>query len=151
MEKNCMYKKILVPLDGSGFAEMALRHARAIAECFDSEVIMVRVMVSPFTLVSPEMVLAGDEEQMQLLRQHAELYLKGRKGEVCQEGIKCRAIVLEGPIARTIVDFAESEGVDIIVMSTHGRSGLDRWVFGSVAEKVIRAASCPVLLIPAKE
>jgi nucleotide-binding universal stress UspA family protein len=146
-----MYEKILVPLDGSGFAEMALRHARAIAECFGSEVIMVRVVVSPFALVSPDMVLAGSEEQLQAMRTQAELYLKGRKGEVCQEGIKCRAMVLEGPVARTIVDFAESEGVDLIVMSTHGRSGLDRWVFGSVAEKVIRAASCPVFLVPSKK
>ncbi len=146
-----MYGKILVPLDGSGFAEMALRHAKSIAECFGSEIIMVRVVVSPFTLVSPEMVLAGGEEQMDTIREQAELYLKGRRGEVCQEGIKCRAMVLEGPVARTIVDFAEREGVDLIVMSTHGRSGLDRWVFGSVAEKVLRAAPCPVFLIPARE
>ncbi len=146
-----MYKKILVPLDGSGFAEVALRHALGIAQCFGSEITMVRVVVSPFTLVSPDMVLAGSEQQMEALKEQADLYLKGRKGEVCQEGVKCRTMVLEGPVAQTIVDFAESEGVDLIVMSTHGRSGLDRWVFGSVAEKVLRAAPCPVFLIPAKK
>ena len=142
-----MYKHILVPLDGSGFAEVALRHALTLSQCFDSKVTLVRVVVSPFTLVSPDMVLAGAEQQMSSLKEQAELYLNGIKGEICKEGVNCSSIVLEGPVASSIVDYAEKEGIDLIVMTTHGRSGLDRWVFGSVAEKVLRAAPCPVLLI----
>jgi nucleotide-binding universal stress UspA family protein len=64
--------------------------------------------------------------------------------------LKCRYLVLEGFVPEAILKAAETEAVDLIVMSTHGRSGLSRWVYGSVAAKVLQAAPCPIFLVRAK-
>ncbi len=140
-----MYRKILVPLDGSSFAETALAHARALAQCTGAEIYLVRVAVQPiYEYAAPEPVL------YQALREDTEAeaakYLERVAADLTAEGFKVTAESCTGPVAETILDYAQEIRADLIVMSTHGRSGLARWFIGSVADKVVRAAILPVLL-----
>lgn len=146
-----MYARILVPLDGSKLAEAALRHALPLAQQFKSEVILLRVVVSPYAIVAPDLVLAGTDPDLHELTAHAERYLKDLAEPLIQQGMTVRTVVSEGPVAEVILDHAQSLAVGLITMSTHGRGGVSRWVYGSVAERVLQAAPCPVLLIRAKE
>ncbi|MFN2165877.1 MAG: universal stress protein [Anaerolineae bacterium] len=146
-----MYKRILVPLDGSALAEAALPHAATLASRFDAEVILLRVVVSPYAIVAPDLVLAGYDPDLQALTNEATQYL-GRKSQgLAEQGIRLKEVLCEGPVAEAILDHAVSLDVDLIVMSTHGRGGVLRWVYGSVADRVLQGATCPVLLIRVRE
>lgn len=144
-----MYKKILVPLDGSEIAKKALDQAEKLAKAFESEIVLFQVV--PFMPIygSPELVtpLIIDEKQKEL----AEKYLSDLAEDLKLKGFKVRAIVRTGQqVAAEIIDFAKEEGVDLMVMCTHGRSGISRWVLGSIALKVLTRAETPILLIRSK-
>jgi nucleotide-binding universal stress UspA family protein len=144
-----MYKKILVPLDGSELAKGALDQAEKLAKTFDAEIILFQVV--PFMPIygSPELVtpLIVDEKQ----RESAEKYLLNLAGDMKKRGFKVTSMVRTGQqVAAEIIDFAKESGADLIVMCTHGRSGITRWVLGSVAHKVITRAETPILLIHLK-
>ena len=144
-----MYKKILVPLDGSELAERALLEAEQLARMFGSEIILFEVV--PFMPIygSPELVtpLIVDEKQ----RESVEAYLAKLAGELKQKGFNVSTMVKTGQqVALEIIDFAKERGVDLIAMCTHGRSGITRWVLGSVTLKVLTRAENPILLIRAK-
>ena len=145
-----MYKKILVPLDGSELSKKALDHAEKLAKSFDAEIILIQVV--PFMPIygSPELVtpLIIDEKQKEV----AERDLTNLAEEMKKRGHKVTATVRTGQqVAVEIIDFAKESGVDLIVMSTHGRSGFTRWVLGSVAHKVLTRAETPILLIHLKK
>lgn len=146
-----MYRRLLVPLDGSALAEKALAHAQELARLFGSELILLRVVVSPYTLVAPDLILAGADPDLPALRANAEAYLRSVASRLEGQGVTVRTVVCDGPVAETILDQAQAQDADLIVMSTHGRSGVRRWVYGSVAERVLQGAACPVLLIRAAE
>ncbi len=143
-----MFKKILVPLDGSTLAEKVLSHVKPLARGFGSEVILFHVLRIPAISASPNATIIEDEE---LAEQDAQRYLERVENHLEEEGISARPVIVKGKAAESIVDYAELERVDLIAMSTHGRSGLGRWVFGSVAERVLQGAHCPILLIHARE
>ena len=145
-----MYRKILVPLDGSKFSEKALVEAEKVAKCFGSELVLFQVV--PFMPIygSPELVtpLIIDEKQ----KEAAEQYLFNLCEELKKKDFKVSAMVKTGQqVAVEIIDFAKENGVDLIVMSTHGRSGISRWVLGSVTLKVLTRAGTPILLLRSKE
>ncbi|MCA9916503.1 MAG: universal stress protein [Anaerolineales bacterium] len=150
-----MFKHILVPLDGSHLAEAALPSALALASNFQSELSLVWVLQPPHLI----MTAANGSVYAQLLtemrnqsEQDAHSYLQAHKGSLQQQGFTVHTQVAEGEnIADTLLEVASALDVDTIVMSTHGRGGISRWVFGSVADKVLRYANVPVLLIRAKE
>jgi nucleotide-binding universal stress UspA family protein len=165
-EERKMYGKILVPLDGSALAELALFHAEALAQRFESEILLVKVCppvsapIEFYTFGEEIMAeddnrdladasLAGSTPQRQA-EKIAEDYLTSLQEKLHVKNIKSCCFVLSGSIPEAILDIAETEKVDLIVMSTHGRSGLSRWVYGSVAAKILQAASCPIFLIRAK-
>jgi nucleotide-binding universal stress UspA family protein len=144
-----MYKKILVPLDGSEFAEKALDEAEKLAKSFDSEIILLQVV--PFLPIygSPELVtpLIIDEKQ----KESAERYLINLSEELKKRGFKVTSAVRTGhQVPAEIIDFSKESGVDLIVMSTSGRSGISRWVLGSVTHKVVTRAETPILLLRSK-
>jgi len=144
-----MYKKILVPLDGSELAKKALDEAEKLANCFGAEIVLFEVV--PFMPIygSPELVtpLIVDEKQ----KEAAEKYLVNLSEELKKKGFKATAVVRTGQqVAVEIIDFAKESGVNLIVMCTHGRSGISRWVLGSVALKVLTRAETPILLIRSK-
>ncbi len=140
-----MYRKILVPLDGSAFAEAALAHARTLAECTGAEIVLLRVTVQPvYEYAAPEPVF--NRAVYEDTEAEASRYVQRIAAELSAEGFKVSAESCTGPVAETILDYAQEIRADLIVMSTHGRSGLARWFIGSIADKVVRAATLPVLL-----
>lgn len=143
------HKKILIPLDGSALASEAIRHAQALADSTQAELILVRVV--PDTASLPQ-VLDGSrnfvqiEEREQMLIDEATRWLDGVASDLRLRHPVSTVVLVGSPAAR-IIDYARDHAVDLIVMSTHGRGGLARWVYGSVADKVLQAAPCPVYLV----
>jgi universal stress protein A len=142
------FKKILCPTDFSDPAEKALKAAAGLALDYSSELLVVNV-VEPIPTIS-----AADTFPLNYLRQYlseAETASKKRLKElvtkVVPAKIKVRPLVLTGQAAIQIVDLADKKEVDLIVIATQGQTGLKRLVFGSVAEKVIKLTSRPVLII----
>jgi nucleotide-binding universal stress UspA family protein len=151
-----MYKKIMVPLDGSELAECVLPHLEAVARgCQIATIVIVRV-VDPD--LPPASFIAGGEfglykADWDQLRRHreseAENYLKELQSRLNYSWVKVQSRVLVGKVAETLADYATSNGVDLILIASHGRSGISRWVLGSVADRLLRAACVPVLMIRA--
>ena len=144
-----MYKKILVPLDGSELARKALDEAEKLGKAFDSEIVLFQVVHFMPIYGSPELVapLIVDERQ----KESAERYLLGLAGDLEKRGFRVSVVVKTGQqVALEIIEFANESRVDLIVMSTHGRSGITRWVLGSTALKVLTRAETPILLLRPK-
>jgi nucleotide-binding universal stress UspA family protein len=146
-----MYKRILVALDGSELAECSLEHARALAQgCDVTEVIVFRAIEPLSTQTISALAEAGEDSLRKAVEQNeqdAQDYVLKVQNNLKTRGIAPRAVTVKGPAADEILSYAEKNDVDLIVMSTHGRSGLSRFFFGSVAEKVSRHSRVPVLLI----
>lgn len=141
-----MYSKLLVPLDGSTLAEKAVSHAGMLAKIAGSEIILVRAVVNPLTRL-PESGIPDEAAFLESLLEEARRYLSAVADGLIAEGLHARTVVREGEPEDIIIDVAQDEDVDMIVMGTHGRSGISLLVMGSVAMKVIHATSRPVLLI----
>jgi nucleotide-binding universal stress UspA family protein len=150
-----MYKRILVPLDGSNLAECALPYAEELARGQGSEeVILVSVTerVRGYRAIED----AGQQLGQRLIpeatgrkERQAQRYLARVAKAMEAKGIRVRTDVLLGNPAEEIAIYAKDPGCDIIVMSSHGRSGPSRWAYGSVADKVFRASCVPVLMVRA--
>ena len=143
-----MYQKILVPLDGSEFSESIIEHVKAVAAgCSVPDVIL-------FTAIEPLRLqdYPVDDKWLQKLQKEgmatAKSYLASVAEKLKMAGISAQPVVVEDMPAEAIMDYATKNRVDLIIMSTHGRSGVSRWVFGSVADKVIRSSTIPVLAAP---
>jgi nucleotide-binding universal stress UspA family protein len=145
-----MYKRALVPLDGSSVAESIIPFILDIAGPLDMEVVLLRV-VEPI----PPMVLEGSRhievEDVEARQTDAEEYLAPIVVELQNKGVRVESRVRRGNPIDQIVAAAREMGADLIAMSTHGRGGLGRLVFGSVAQAVLRRADMPVLLMRATE
>ena len=146
-----MFKRILIPLDGSALAEKALPSAIALAHQFGSKLILIRMVeVSYPTLLSPHLTSATAvtmSESYEQAHRAAEAYLLAQQKALQQDGLDVEVIMCEATPADGILYTASEYHIDCIVMSTHGRGGLARWTLGSVADKVARHAPCPVLLV----
>ena len=139
-----MIRKILVPLDGSELAEAILPHVEYLARATNAELVVLCVAV-PLRVYTDFIVTYPIDEQAQLAE--AQEYIRGVAATLRERGLKVEAVARYGNAADEILSQAQEAGVDLIAMSTHGRSGLGRWVFGSVADKVLRAAAKPILLL----
>jgi nucleotide-binding universal stress UspA family protein len=129
-----MYKRILVPLDGSDLAEQALRHAAEIARLFGARLQLVRVV--PVTGL--EVARGGATSDLEAEVAEAREYLVGLEKRLTDEGLEVKHRVRQGDVAEEILQEAKETGCELIVMSTHGRSGIARWVYGSIADRVLR-------------
>jgi nucleotide-binding universal stress UspA family protein len=146
-----MYKKILVPLDGSEFSECSLEHVKAIASgCRVPQTVLLRV-VEPLSAetVSALAMAGGDLMRRAELESQAEAkdYMKKTKASLANDGLAVETAIVDGRAAEEILDYAKNNKVDLIVMTTHGKTGISRWFFGSVAEKVLQHSAVPVLMI----
>jgi len=147
-----MYQKILVPLDGSKRAEGILPHAESLATSHGATVILLRVV---------QMVIVGDgykniqyEESMAASREalrEAELYLDEQAGRLRKKGLKVEKITQMGPVVETILDIAEKKNVDLIAMASHGRTGISKVFYGSIAAGVIHRIDRPLLVIRSRK
>jgi nucleotide-binding universal stress UspA family protein len=146
-----MYEKILVPLDGSSRAEAILPHVEELAHCHHSQVIFLSV-------IDPAASLSGLEGlEMEVNRQliqeqfdEATAYLAGKEGEFRQKNIEARSMVRYGAVVNTIINIAEEEKVGLIAIASHGRTGLARIFYGSVAAGILQQVDSPLLVIRAR-
>jgi nucleotide-binding universal stress UspA family protein len=151
-----MYSKIMVPLDGSELAECVLPHVQAITSgCKIATVVFVRV-IDPGTVSAtlPAQGELGYQEKSRRQREeerkkNAEAYLKKIVDSISIENAVLNYEVLEGRVADTLADWAKKNHADLIVIASHGRSGIGRWVMGSVADRIMRSVCIPVMMIRA--
>lgn len=149
-----MFKQLLVPLDGSDLAEKALPAALELAEKFDSIITLLCVTEIPHIIAG-----AGSRVETKMvvdLREQAHHqalnYIESLEATLTEQGYSVKGQVIRGiQVADTILDAVQAVEADTIVMSTHGRTGLSRWVYGSIADKLLRHATVPVLLIRSQE
>jgi nucleotide-binding universal stress UspA family protein len=147
-----MYRKILVPLDGSELAECVLPHVRAIGKgCESQEVILIRVL-EPLELPTRG-GLAFSEEDLERMEEErkseAADYVRRWAERLQEEGLAARWELIQGKAAEAISEYAEKKEVDLIAIATHGRSGISRWYWGSVADRILRSACMPILMVRA--
>jgi nucleotide-binding universal stress UspA family protein len=147
--------KIMVALDGSKLAEDSLVSVMELAEQYGKdnvELTLFRVseLFSPPYIYPPEMPISIEEYLEYEKKRTTEIcqsYLNDLKKHLTKNGITTIAAVEEGIPADVIINFAKGNSIDLIVMSTHGRTGFSHWAFGSIAEKVLKGAPCPVFLV----
>jgi len=147
-----MYQKILVPLDGSKRAERILPHAENLATSYGATVILLQVV---------QMVIIGDgykniqyEESIAGSRQalrEAEVYLDEQADRLRKKGLKVEKITQMGPVVETILDTAEKKNVDLIAMASHGRTGISKVFYGSIAAGVIHRIDRTLLVIRSRK
>lgn len=143
---NFRIKKVVVPVDFSEPSMKALQYAIAVAKEFEAELILIHA-IQPIPVV-PDLPAATPELEEQLKKEATNSLTK------LSEGIKdvpCRQIVCVGQPARQIVAEAKQQQADLIIVATHGRTGLAHFFLGSVAEQVVRLAACPVLVVRQEE
>jgi nucleotide-binding universal stress UspA family protein len=141
-----VYKKILVCLDGSALAEAALPHAQALASDEGAEILLLRISVNPaaeFSFSDPSIA----NNIIQEMETETLTYMQSVRGKLQRAGFRTNFLIRQGPIAETILKVASQSQADVIVLSTHGRSGVKRWLLGSVADRVVTHSDLPVMLI----
>jgi nucleotide-binding universal stress UspA family protein len=152
-----MFEKILVCLDGSKLAEQILPYAVEQAKSFNSSIVLLQAYMVPSTelaaatpggsVVTPQLL----QQEDQRLKNEAAAYLEEIAEQLREEELDVACVVLNGVAGDVIVSYAQNEPVDLIALSTHGRSGLGRIVFGSVADHVLKESGLPILVIKPKE
>jgi nucleotide-binding universal stress UspA family protein len=145
-----MYKKILVPLDGSELAECVLPHVEAVATGCKAETVIFTRVIEPVILPIGDGEYFSSDVWSQIESQEKDTavnYLNQVVNKVAYNDTKVEAKILSGRVADSIVDFAAKNDVELIVIATHGRSGVSRWLRGSVANRILLAAHRPVLII----
>lgn len=141
------FKKILVPLDGSPLAQQAVKPAVAVARAMSAELLLLRV-VAPARWMGDSIEIAHwSSESTARQRAEAEIYLKGLRAELRDPQVPITVKTMSGPLVASIIDCAEDHEVDLIVMAGRRRSGIRRWLRGSIADEVIHSAPCATLLI----
>jgi len=153
-----MVGNILIPLDGSQVAEQVLPHVKAIVECRSARVHLMSVapvidnaaaavMLYPLYVYREQ--LADEDAERQRIENELNNYLHNIARDFEQMGAEVRCVIRFGSPADEILSYATQNKIELIAMCTHGRSGLARWAYGSVADRVLRTSSCPVLLVRA--
>ncbi len=149
-----MYKKVLVPLDGSELAECALDHVRNLAKVFSpNEVILLNVFQVPLPPLAPgyDGVLIDLGPLRNEYLNKSKQYLTAVQSKLSSKGVTVKTESIEGKPASVISEYTQQNGIDIIIMATHGYTGVKRMLLGSVANQVIHESHVPVLLIRPEE
>lgn len=148
---NLNVRRILVPIDFSACSRAALEYAESLAERFGATIDLIYVWEVPPYIPPESMVgVPGHDTQtlVQVAHQNAEQEMQRFTKDLKERGVKIgRALLDSGDPGRTIVEVAEDEGYDLIVAGTHGRTGFSHLIMGSVAERIVRHAKCPVLTV----
>lgn len=153
-----MFDNIIVCLDGSELAEQILPYAVEEAVKFNSKLVLLHVIPDPL-MITPgipgaeggPVVTSGMVEHMQNEREETAEYLQQKAQLLRGQGLKVETILLQGSPGKTIVVYSNENNIDLIAIATHGRSGLGRVVFGSVADHILRHSGLPILIINPRE
>ncbi|MDX2139331.1 MAG: universal stress protein [Chloroflexota bacterium] len=149
-----MYQHILIPLDGSAISEEALLEARRMLDKGARITLVTAVDVPELPVGSFDMygsLVTSDTESQRQMEEWAKRYLAHTAESLTMEGYVVKTFSEVGEPSKIIATIAAHENADCIVMTTHGRSGVSRWLFGSITNKVLSIAACPVLVVPSKE
>ena len=143
-----MYKTILVPLDGSARAERILAHVEDMAESFNATVVLLQIVSPIIPVMDPDaFLLELGIDEINARVKDAESYLNGLKDQFTQKRIRVQTVVEHGSVVETIIHVASKKEADLIAMASHGRGGLSRVFYGSVAAGVLQRVDRPLLLI----
>ncbi len=142
-----LYKRILLPTDGSKYSDKSEKHALALAAANNAEIIALSVVENSFSLNLPDSDTISEVNQ--LLKSETEKNLNKVERLRDEEGldVKITKKVAEGSPARVILETIEEENIDLVVIGSSGKTGFDKFLMGSVAEKVVKSAKCSVLVI----
>jgi len=143
-----MFDTILVPLDGSQLAECVLPHVLAIACSFDAEITLLRMLEKNQAGASAPLF---DLLNWQINKTKAALYLEKTKMRFQESGLQVRMTVLEGLVAEGITEYAQTQGMKLIILSSHGRNGLTQWGISSITQKIILSAQTSLLIVRAHQ
>jgi nucleotide-binding universal stress UspA family protein len=153
-EGEAALKSIVVPLDGSKLAETVLPRAVELAKSLSLAIVLTRAYQIPLSAAyagAEAPYIPNQDALLNLVREEASAYLEAKVNELHQNGVeKVSSVLLVGSGADEIIDLARSTPNNLIAMCTHGRSGVGRWVLGSVTEKVVRHSGDPVLVVRAE-
>ena len=143
-----MFDRILVPLDGSQLADSVLPHVAAIASPFNAEVTLLRMVEKNQMVVSAQLF---DLLNWQINKTKSALYLEKIKVLFQESGIRTQALVSEGLVAEGIAEYAQQQGMKLIVLSSHGRNGLTQWGISSITQKIVLIAQTSLLIVRAHQ
>jgi nucleotide-binding universal stress UspA family protein len=143
-------RRILVPLDGSKLAEQVLPTVIPIARALECEMALFRVPVAYTAGPLTGRWYLPQNSSFETADQNAQAYLERLASRIKEQGVEVSTVTRVGPVAKSIVDYAEGHDVDLIAMCTHGRTGIARWALGSVADRVLRAGDKPIFLVRAR-
>jgi len=155
-----VYQRILVPHDGSAFAEQVLPHAAELARATGAELHLLEVIPPPNPAlfasdvsdpVGAELTMEALEEADEAMREVGEHRFATLQRELGAQGVKVAWQVREGDPAKSIVDYIGEQSIDLVAMTSHGRTGIARAILGSVTDAVLRHVTCPVLVVRADE
>jgi nucleotide-binding universal stress UspA family protein len=145
------FSKILVPVDFGGGSRTAVEHAIGLAERFDAQVTLLHVHVPPYYVGDVPVTVAGANPQplADYIRTQAQSELDALLEDVrgAHGSVSIQGALTGGRVEKEVVRIADEEKYDLVVMGTHGRSGLNHFLLGSVAEQVLRKAPCPVMVV----
>lgn len=147
-----MYNKVLVPLDGSKVAESALRHVRTLTKAgLIGELLLLRVVDIPAPVAIPITVEGGFDFSIYegAYFKEAKKYLLEIEDQLKKEGMNVKSVTIIGTAVSTILECQRENKIDLIIMATHGHSGVTKFLLGSVANKVVQSSQAPVLLVRA--
>ena len=151
LHKPMQCQHILVPLDGSQTAEQVLPSAALVARAVGAQICLFQVpIVQPATSFGGEWFFLPTTGEFDEDERQALAYLEGVAEGLRDKGLQVSTATQIGPVAESIIEYAEANQVDLIAMCTHGRTGLARWAMGSVADRVLHAGSLPILLVRAR-
>ena len=146
-----LFSRIVIPTDFSECAERAWAVAQRVAGTLRSEVVLAHILVEPIVYGDASLATDSTRQLFEQARKWVEDELEKWASAVRAQGMTVRTIVRTGSANEEIVNLATDEGAELIVIGTHGRSGLNRALLGSVADRVVRFAPCPVLTVRTPE
>ena len=146
-----MYQKILVPLDGSKRADKIIPHVEGLAKRYKAKVIFLQVIEYKTIPTAEGAFISLSGQEFEEAKERAEKHLKGLQGEFREKNIESRTHVTYGPVVEGIINLAAQEGVDLIALASHGRGGLSRVFYGSVAAGLLHRVDRPLLIIRSRE
>jgi nucleotide-binding universal stress UspA family protein len=146
-----MYHKILVPLDGSKRAEKILAHVEELAKRYHAKVIFLQVIENKAITTTEGAFINLSAQEIAQTEKDAETYLEGIRETFRGKNIESRAYVYFGPVVEKIVSLAAQEGADLIALASHGRGGLSRVFYGSVAAGLLHRVDRPLLIIRSRK
>lgn len=142
-----MYKRILIPLDGSTSSELVFPHVQPLIQAFNPEIILLQVLLEPHEEFAVPTSPLAPPKSIRKIQNKTKSYLKKVCARLESDGMRATYLIREGGIPETILEVAETMQADLIAMSTHGHSRTHLFLLGSVTYKVVRHSSLPVLVI----